>query len=483
MPVKPYPDHFPYGKLLVRLWEKHNMIAIPKSRRMHASWTFVSLYVHTALFNPGLHIGFVSKKEEDSYELVMRAEHIIKHIPEWRIPAVLLPRIRNGGASKKPPILVLEHGTGGETKIQGFPQGEDQLRQFTLTAILEDECAFWEDAQGSYQGAKPTTDGGGKLTMISSRSPGFFKKIVFDQLDSPDYNFPEVMPSEIKVPMTGVEVSKNPKNRFLVIDLHYSADPNKTPEWAARMKQELGEAAFNMEYEKNWETYDGKPVYRDFVKGVHSVPHKIRPKAGLPLLLGWDFGLTPACVITQLDGPQYRVIEEILGEGSIDKLAARVWSHLNLHYEQWVLGGHDMIISVADPAGFQRSQTDERTCMQFLAAAGFKNLSPGPVDWENRRSAVEHFLLGYSKAGPNLLVSETGAPILTQGFAGNYKYPDKTHEIEPLKARPLKNNASHPHDALQYIAYRAKGEQRKQKGYARGRAEGALAAPRYGFQK
>jgi hypothetical protein len=67
--------------------------------------------------------------------------------------------------------------------IQGFPQGADQLRQFTFSGILADEMAFWNDAQEMYSASFPTLEGGGRFTAISSPGAGFFKALVFDQLD------------------------------------------------------------------------------------------------------------------------------------------------------------------------------------------------------------------------------------------------------------------------------------------------------------
>jgi hypothetical protein len=51
-----------------------------------------------------------------------------------------------------------------------------------MTAIFGDECAFWEHARAFYAASKPTIDGGGRITLVSSASPGFFQQLVFDQL-------------------------------------------------------------------------------------------------------------------------------------------------------------------------------------------------------------------------------------------------------------------------------------------------------------
>jgi hypothetical protein len=58
--------------------------------------------------------------------------------------------------------------------------GADQLRQFTFSGILGDECAFWEEARKFYSASAPTIEGGGRMTLISSRSPGFFQRLCYD---------------------------------------------------------------------------------------------------------------------------------------------------------------------------------------------------------------------------------------------------------------------------------------------------------------
>jgi len=265
--IKPFPAYLEYVEFLARLWQRERLLAIPKSRRMICSWTFISLYTHDTIFNSGRFNAFVSKKEDDSGELVARAEFIFKHIPEWRIPKALLPVLKNGKMSKQPPVLEFEEI---HSKIQGFPQGADQMRQFTLSGMLFDEWAFWEEAQASYSASKPTLDGGGRLTGISSRSPGFFKKIVFDQFDAADLTFRETPPVPSKRPLEGVEVWRNPKNRFVVCDLHYTADPAKRGEaWRTAIKESMPIRDFLMEYERSWQTFEGKPVYADFNRSIH----------------------------------------------------------------------------------------------------------------------------------------------------------------------------------------------------------------------
>ena len=473
-PIKAFPSYLEYTRFIAKLWLREKLLAIPKSRRMICSWTMISLFAHDTFFNTGRFNAFVSKKEDDSGDLVSRAEFIFNKIPEWRIPRALLPAMKNKKMSKQPPLLEFEEI---HAKIQGFPQGSDQMRQFTFSGMLFDEWAFWDQAQASYSAARPTLEGGGRLTGISSRSPGFFKKVVFDQLDAPDLTFRETPPVKSLQVMEGVEVWRNPGNGFVVVDLHYTADPRKrSPQWRDAIKQSMPARDFAMEYEKSWQTFEGKPVYDDFNKSIHIASHGLKPEPGVPLLLGWDFGLTPACILAQLVGRRLIILKEFIeSNGSISKLAPMVWQHLFQCYLPW-MNGEDNIYCYVDPAGFQKAQTDERTCVDVMRKSGFKKINPGPVGWELRRKAVEDYLTKTFGEGAGLFIDEAQCPILIEGFNGGFRYPEKAIEIEPTNIRPIKNKYSHPHDALQYLAAGATALRRS---YG---VKDIMPIPSYGFQ-
>lgn len=167
-PVKPLPNH-PWLRELAIDWQTEPLFALFKSRRMICTWLFVFLHLWLAMFREGAAIFFVSDKEEKSDELVRRAKFIYDHIPE---NMMLKPEAKYTYCNLKIPGL--------NSKIQGVPQGADQLRQFTATAILCDEFSFWERARETFMASKPTIDGGGKITLISSPREGFFKELVFD---------------------------------------------------------------------------------------------------------------------------------------------------------------------------------------------------------------------------------------------------------------------------------------------------------------
>lgn len=438
-PTQKFPSDWPYLRLYAKLWEKNKLIAVPKSRRMTMSWTNIALYLWAAMFQPGRDFAFVSKKEDDSAELVKRAEFIYDHIPEDFIPRSLLPQ---KATRAKPPALIFPEI---DSKIQGFPMGADQLRQFTFSGILGDECAFWEEAQRFYTSAIPTIEGGGRMTLISSRSPGYFQRIVYDRLDDTGPIDENITPQK-HYPLgdDSVVVWKNPKNKFLVIDVHYTANPGKRdPEFKKTVKASMSVADFMVEYERNWSVFEGQPVFQDYVPARHETREPIEPHLGLPLLCGVDFGLTPAMVVAQLrEGRLFIIREYVETNMGIERFLNKVMPDLRTRYPQWRDMKNDFRFYI-DPAGLGRSQTDERTCAGVMAEKGLKNIFPGPIDWESRRKAVEHFLITQTKEGPALQLYPKDSPTLARSLGGAYHFPDSYSEREPNKISPVKDHYSH----------------------------------------
>lgn len=168
-PVKPFPQK-PHLEHLTRVWEREPMLLIPKSRRMMLSWLMAWLHLWMAMFHPGRSVFIVSDKEQKSDELVRRCEFMYTNIPDGTI---LKPAMRSKYCAIEFPGL--------DSYIMGLPSGAAQLRQYTASALLFDEFAFWSDAMETLGAARPTIEGGGRLTIISSAQDGPFRKLCFDE--------------------------------------------------------------------------------------------------------------------------------------------------------------------------------------------------------------------------------------------------------------------------------------------------------------
>lgn len=477
-PIKPFPVHFPYIKLLCLLWQKKKRIAVPKSRRMTVSWTYLALISHEIIFFKGRNWAVTSRKEEAARDLVSRIEFIINHIPEDMIPRALIPKMKHGKMQSSPPTIEFPETY---SKVQGHPQGGDQLRQYGFSGIFEDECAFQEESEATYAAAEPTVGKTGRFIKVSSRAiedGGFFKKIVFDQLDATDIRFPEIPPVTPQTPLEGVQVWENPKNGFTVVDLHYTANPAKRgDEFREGLKKTLPARKFAMEYEKSWMTYEGRPVYEDFNTHIHTTTVKPDYEVGLPLLLGWDSsGLTPACIIGQLQEEQLVIFQEIIGEGMG---AARFVPLVESRIKQGFPGVYDFsqnVISFFDPAGFKKNEITEETYIQRMAKHNFTRVFPGAMTFKARIDAVTERLVGLTKGKPKILIYEPGCPVLVAGLKGGYRYSDKIADAEPTKPEAIKDQHSHPNDGLQYMCSGLKN-------YRSTNYNAPIPTPNYSFQK
>lgn len=151
------------------------LLAIVKHRRMILTWAMCAIWVWDALFHEGRFLGLVSKKEEDSDELVQRCYFIWENIDE-------------GDLGFKKPSAIYRYTSlkfpESDSEIKGFASGADQLRQRGCSRVGCDEIAFWQQARATFVALKPTIQGGGSVLLLSTRFPGFFKEVVEDTLEA-----------------------------------------------------------------------------------------------------------------------------------------------------------------------------------------------------------------------------------------------------------------------------------------------------------
>lgn len=199
---------------------------------------------------------------------------------------------------------------------------------------------------------------------------------------------------------------------------------------------------------------DGKPVYPEYRDGIHCAKTDLQPYKGIPLILGWDFGLTPACIIGQITPKgQLRILREIVAvDMGIQQFTRDVVKPI-LTTEYSGLA----VQSVGDPAGTQRAQTEETTCLQILELEGIPTDSALTNEYIARREAVVYYMTRMIDGEPGFQLSPR-CKILRKGFNGAYKLERiQVSSDERYRDRPLKNRFSHPHDALQYLCLKALG--------------------------
>lgn len=209
---------------------------------------------------------------------------------------------------------------------------------------------------------------------------------------------------------------------------------------------------------------DGKPVFPEYNDSLHTA--EVEPVNGVVIKRGWDFGLTPACVFSQaLPDGRFIVFEELCGEDiGISTFGDGV---LQLSAQRWP--GYTFE-DYGDPAGQQRSamtaDRDEKTCFDILAGKGIR-MQAGEQTLTMRLESVRKPLNTLRDGKPQFQLHPR-CTMLRKGFLGRYQY--KRIKVAGASERyhddPEKNEYSHPHDALQYVATVVFG------GIVRGRKEG-----------
>ena len=226
-------------------------------------------------------------------------------------------------------------------------------------------------------------------------------------------------------------------------DYYSNLVPGSEPDWIQR-------------YLKNGYGYmkEGTPVYgQAYNDAFHCSTEELPAYPGIPLLLMFDFGATPACIIAQYTPKgQFRVLDELITPDdeamSISLFADTIlMPYLATHFAGFKVSGW------GDPAGEAQSQTNESTCYDELEERGV-NVEPAHTNKPTARMDAVTKLLSRNIGGqPGFLLSPK-CKVLRAGFLGKYRFAKKKAKGQDgvLSSRPHKNNYSHPHDALQYGA-------------------------------
>lgn len=193
----------------------------------------------------------------------------------------------------------------------------------------------------------------------------------------------------------------------------------------------------------------GKRVYPEFNPDLHAVD-RIEAIQGEPIHIGWDFGLTPACVVVQISPRgQLLILKEYVADGmGIRSFAdSVVMPALKRDFPYNKLGQ-----SVGDPAGNARNEImEEMSCIGELNSLGIETISARTNDIDPRLASVRYFLNKMVDGKPGLLLDRKGCPSLFKGFVKDYIYMRvAVSGEERYKDKPNKNMASHAMDALGY---------------------------------
>jgi len=193
---------------------------------------------------------------------------------------------------------------------------------------------------------------------------------------------------------------------------------------------------------------EGKPVYPEYNDSVHCIP-ELESIIGKPLYIGLDFGLTPACVIAQVSPTgQLLVLDEVTSE----RAGIKQFLQVVKPYIAQTYPNHDIEAWYCDPAGGQAGQADMTSPYDIMWE---EEITPedGEQNPEIRIESVRNYLNRMIDGQPAIVISHK-AKVLRKGFTGAYHYRRLKVSKETYTDKPDKGDASHVHDALQYLCSR-----------------------------
>lgn len=274
------------------------------------------------------------------------------------------------------------------------------------------------------------------------------------------------LPDHAKLIRPGVATWRNPSNNFAIFALHYTADPDKAdPSWREQAAKGYPERDWLQEFEMDFSSWSGRPVYASFKRDVHVAQEPIEWNPHYPMWRGWDVGIH-ACVWGQLVKGQLRVF------GGVQIVGA--FGGAETKYEEFELPCSGLAVfiqqvkemsalmfadsayqpawkDVIDPSAFNNTITRQEKPVHIFRAAGINPLPGATQDPATRISLVESWLAAMATGLPGepALLIDPSASIIIDGFAGGYCF-----EKHGQGTKPEKNGFSHCMDSLQYLISR-----------------------------
>lgn len=405
-------------------------------------------------------------------------------LPSWRhwFPKAFPASDWHGGAGGQPAEHVLrfqlKDGTAMETILQfiavGENSAEDTARGLELTGALLEEADLlpfdlvaWLDGRvGRYPAKDPSVGFEGAtwrgLTMTFNAPDiehPLYKMFVEDlKPDGPVAFFDQ--------PGGLIEVAKgqyipNPKAENLAnlpAD-YYTAMVGQMPYWQLR----------RMVLNKWGASRDGAAVYPEYDDVRHCPATELQPIRGRQLLVGLDSsGLHGAAVIGQINSlGGMRIYDEVCSpkEGMIAGAYAELFlALLRDRYADWMTNfGHPLeptrpaIKVTYDPAE-TKFGSDGKTWIQVFAAALKRSclsidFRPAPTNRLTPRIEAVRGKLTRDHGGEPAFQINRRCVITRRGFNSGYRLKRiRVEGTERYHDEPEKNECSHPHDGLQYLA-------------------------------
>jgi len=191
---------------------------------------------------------------------------------------------------------------------------------------------------------------------------------------------------------------------------------------------------------------NGKPVHPMYTDSVHCQHLDFKPSKDNPIVLGFDFGRTPACAIMQRTSIGRWVCFDEFGindSGAVE-FAPELKRYLEANYPNHTYVGW------GDPSGGNSTQSSDDTAIQILRAAGIPCQPTQSNNPLHRRAALEVPMKEMAMDGKPRFTVLPKASMIRKGLQGGFCYKRVQVSGEKYADKPDKNEYSHFVEGLEY---------------------------------
>lgn len=276
----------------------------------------------------------------------------------------------------------------------------------------------------------------------------------------------------------GIKFWQNPGNKFHVLMLHYTADPEKDPdrkgkEWYEKEREGAPKSVWNKEYEIDFATKAGKlvygPEYCDFDPGIHMI--NSFELGDVELFMAVDFGQrNPNCALIGAITRENRVyiIDEYYNP-AIPSVASREmfdkFGYLMSDYDKKmtfrqkkILADNAFQIKVIDPSTAHKNRTKiiEGEEVPYSVIEDFDDngweFEKAHNDFDAGVTRVREYLTIDNTGQSFLYIFEDKCPMLAWELK-HYRYQENTEATDRTRNEPEKpvKKDDHGMDALRYL--------------------------------
>jgi len=206
---------FPFQKDLINTLTDNRNVIVKTGRQVGKSTTTLGWLLHYVLFNESKTVGILANKAATARELLNRIQIAYQHLPKF---------LQQGLKEWNKGSLELENGS----KIIASSTSSSAIRGFSFSTILLDEFAHVQRhiADEFIRSVYPTISSGKETKVIIVSTPNGFNMFHKYWNDA-----------------------ENGTNDFIPFKVHWTAVPDRGPEWKQKIESTIGADAFRQEYE------------------------------------------------------------------------------------------------------------------------------------------------------------------------------------------------------------------------------------------